>query len=278
MTQPISRVSSVQSEPGIALSVTQAGADTDCGVVFVHGILQSALSWKYQLSAPELASWKTVAYDLRGHGFSSKPVGRAHYADGGNWARDLQAVIDATGLRRVVLVGWSFGGRVMLDFIHATDRVEQVAGLVFIDANTKTAPGHVSEECVEVLGRTVSDHMAENISARRQFIDMCFETPPTAGEIEEMIAYNNMTTPDVLRGMLGRPIDHDATMRTIRAPTLVIHGAEDRLSLPQCARHTSANISGAELLILPSVGHTPQIEVPDLINQLLGRFAQDVML
>lgn len=279
MTAPTpQKLMTVQSDDHVTLSVTVSGANSDTGFVFIHGILQSALSWKYQLSAPELEGWKTVAYDLRGHGFSSKPVGTSHYATGEVWARDLAAVILAAGLRRAILVGWSFGGRVMLDFLENTAVRDRIAGLVFIDANTKNAPGHISDECMDVLGRTLSPDMAVNIASRRQFIEMCFEKAPHPNEIEEMVAYNNMTTPDVLAGMLGRPLDHDETMRKIDCPTLVLHGAKDRLSLLRGGEHTAATIPNAELITLPGVGHMPQFEEPDTVNRALQKFGEDHLI
>ncbi|MCF8502776.1 MAG: alpha/beta hydrolase, partial [Rhodospirillum sp.] len=156
----------VVSDDSVSLAVTLTGSRGDTGFLFLHGILQSALSWKYQLSSPELVPWKSVAFDLRGHGFSSKPVGAEYYGNGDLWSRDVAAVLDATGLKRVILVGWSFGGRVILDHLERHGNDPRIAGLVFIDANTKTAPGHISEECVKVLGATVSEDMAENIAAR----------------------------------------------------------------------------------------------------------------
>jgi pimeloyl-ACP methyl ester carboxylesterase len=58
-----------------------------------------------------------VAYDLRGHGMSDKPVGDAHYRTGKFWGDEVRAVIEQAGLRRPTLVGRSCGGRVMGDYL-----------------------------------------------------------------------------------------------------------------------------------------------------------------
>lgn len=260
---------------GIDLAVTRASGASADGFVFIHGILQAALSWKYQMAAPALAGWSRIAYDLRGHGFSSKPVGKAYYADSAVWSDDLAAVLSQSGLERAILVGWSFGGRVILDYLER--QVDpRIAGIVFLDANTRSAPGHISAESGQALEGALSPDMGANIAARRRFLDLCFNTPPSPEDQQEMLAYSCMTPPEVLKGMLGRPMDHDARMHSLALPVLVLHGREDRLTLPACARHTATTIPGARLQWLDRIGHAAQIEAPDAVNAALVAFAQEV--
>jgi alpha-beta hydrolase superfamily lysophospholipase len=51
-------------------------------------------------------------------------------------------------------------------------------------------------------------------------------------------------------------------MARIRTPTLVLHGADDRLIPVEAGRRFAATIPGAELIIYPDSGHTPQMEIP----------------
>ena len=62
---------------------------------------------------------------MRGHGNSDKPLEPQMYKDSKAWANEVQAVIDAAGLKRPVLVGWSYGGRVIGDYltIHGAARL-----------------------------------------------------------------------------------------------------------------------------------------------------------
>lgn len=95
-------------------------------VVFVHGNVSSALFWqRTMLDLPE--RYRPVAVDLRGFGDTEpKEVdarrGLADYAD------DVISVLDALGLQRAHLVGWSMGGGVVLEVTRAVpDRVMSVA-------------------------------------------------------------------------------------------------------------------------------------------------------
>ncbi len=270
------KTETITTGDGLSLSCSLAGADTDTGLVFLHGILQAGLCFKHQLSDPALTSWRLAAPDLRGHGFSSKPSGSAAYHDDALWADDVMRVIAAAGLTRAILVGWSYGGRVILDTLAQRGNDPRIAGLVFVNANTKAAPGHISPASAEALTRCLDPDMARNLAGRAEFVSLCFEQPPGAGDLSEILAYNSITTPEILRGLMGRPMERDDIMARVAVPTLVVHGARDRLCLPVCGRHTAATIPGARLIEPELLGHSPHFESPDWFNRTLGSFAAEV--
>jgi pimeloyl-ACP methyl ester carboxylesterase len=82
-------------------------------LVFVHGLAASSAFW-FHAATLVGAHHPVVIYDLRGHGRSSVPA--SGYAPGDH-ARDLLGLLDHLGLGRVVLVGHSFGGSVVLQAV-----------------------------------------------------------------------------------------------------------------------------------------------------------------
>ncbi len=70
-----------------------------------------------------------VAMDLRGHGASDKPESEAAYTNTDLWAGDVKAVIDAADLKTPLLVGWSYGARVIAAYL-AVEGDADVAGIV----------------------------------------------------------------------------------------------------------------------------------------------------
>ncbi|PXW61573.1 pimeloyl-ACP methyl ester carboxylesterase [Chelatococcus asaccharovorans] len=263
----------VHSPDGTDIAAAFSGAPVADGIVFIHGILQAGLCWKYQMADASLGRWRLAAYDLRGHGFSSKPVGREPYHDGTRWADDLLAVMDAAGIGRAVLVGWSYGGRVMLDFLDRHLALGRVAGLAFVDANTKNAPGHTGAIGGGLLREAASDDIAEAIAGRLGFVDACFENKPSAADLHEIIAYNMLVPPQTMRDLMGRPLERDALMASLDLPTLVIQGERDALCLPLSAEHTARSIPGARLSIYEGIGHAPFLETPERFNAELAAFA-----
>src|SRR6266567_2842954 len=122
----------VKAPDGLKIAACECGNPAGQEIIFIHGFSQSSLSWLRQLTNDKLSrDFRMVAYDLRGHGASDKPFGREKYAQDQQWADDLAAVIAAVGMKRPVLVGWSYAGRVISDYlrVHGPDRV---AGINFV--------------------------------------------------------------------------------------------------------------------------------------------------
>src|SRR5215213_3514888 len=93
------------------------------------------------------------------------------------------------GMKRPVLVGWSYGGRVISDYlrIHGLDRV---AAINFVAALTKTADSSFYGPGIKHREGMLSDDLTTNIAATRAFLRACFEKQPSADEFETMLAYN----------------------------------------------------------------------------------------
>jgi pimeloyl-ACP methyl ester carboxylesterase len=66
--------------------------------------------------------------------------------------------------------------------------------------------------------------------------------------------------------------DRGAPVEQIRTPTLVVAGDEDRVYPPALARQLAGRIPGAELAMMPGVGHLPNIEQPDLFDRTVLDF------
>src|SRR5262245_40390004 len=105
---------SVKTPDWLTISAQDWGNPNGPEILSIHGFSQSHLSWIKQVTNDDLAKeFHMVTYDLRGHGNSDKPFEPERYKDSKAWGDEVQAVMDATGLKRPVLVGWSYGGRVM---------------------------------------------------------------------------------------------------------------------------------------------------------------------
>ncbi|MBB3676403.1 alpha/beta hydrolase [Modestobacter versicolor] len=97
-------------------------------VLFVHGNVSSAAFWQPQLLALD-PRWRALAVDLRGYG-STDPLPVDARRGVRDWADDLGALIDALGLDRVHLVGWSMGAGVVLQ--HLLDAPQRISSVVLV--------------------------------------------------------------------------------------------------------------------------------------------------
>src|SRR5450631_563185 len=108
---------SVKTPDGLTISAQEWGNPAGPEILFIHGFSQSHMSWMRQVNSDLAKEFRIVTYDLRGHGNSDKPEDAARYRDGNAWADEVQAVMDAAGLKRPVLVGWSYAGRGISDYV-----------------------------------------------------------------------------------------------------------------------------------------------------------------
>ncbi len=108
----------VTGHGGTRLSGTEFGNADVPSILLIHGRSQCHLSWLQQFSGPLAERFRLIAPDLRGHGQSGKPAEPAAYDNSPPWVRNIAAIIDQLGLIRPLLVGWSMGGRVLMNYLR----------------------------------------------------------------------------------------------------------------------------------------------------------------
>ena len=172
-----------------------------------------------------------VTFDLRGHGNSDKPLAAEAYRESRRWVDDIDAIIKQVGLRKPVLVGWCYGGRVMDDYLtHYGD--SGIAGLDYVAATSTTKPG-VLGPGNEFLPAMASEDLATNVEATQKFLVSCFKIQPSAEDMVTMLAYNMMVPPKV-RGFLGgRPANYDDALSRIKVPPSSPRAARTRSCCPR---------------------------------------------
>ena len=262
----------VRTPDGLHLSAQSWGDPAKPTILLVHGFGQCHLSWLPQARGRLRQDFHLLTYDLRGHGASAKPLDAAAYQTHRFWADDVLAVLDAVGVERALLVGWSFGGRVALDALAVHGEV-RFAGLNLVGSNIFDAPGLRGTGSLALRPLMASEDLSVSIPAVRAFLRLCFATMPDADTLAEMLAYN-MVVPPAIRGMLhGRVAQPESMLRGLDLPVLVTIGEADALANVAGARHAAAVIPGAQLSIYPGVGHSPFFEAADRFDAELHAFA-----
>jgi len=262
----------VKTPDGLTISAQEWGNPAGPEILFIHGFSQSHLSWIRQVDSDLAKEFRIVTYDLRGHGNSDKPLDAARYRDSKAWGDEVQAVIDAAGLKRPVLVGWSYAGRVISDYL-STHGAGQIAGINFVDAPIKVDPALIGDN-LKNLPLMASEDLLTNITATRTFLHGCFSKQPTADDCETMLAFNMMVLPKVRAGLSGRALDATEMMSKLKLPVLVTHGAEDRNARLGAGQYTASVIPGAKLSVYDGIGHSPFYEDAPRFNSELAAFVR----
>ena len=261
---------------GLRLTVYEGGKAAGSPILFIHGFTGSYLSWERQLSGPLAEEFRLVAYDLRGHGASDKPLDPSKYTDGTLWADDLNAVIRAKQLDRPVLVGWSYGGYIISDYLRRYGD-DAIGGVVFVGAITKNgtaeAAGYLTDEVLALFGDVLSTDVLKSIDGTNTLTRMFGDR--LSGTLRERAYGSAMMVPPAVRAaMFNRLLDNDDVLTRIRVPTLVLHGDADRIVRVSAAIHTAATVPGAKLLVYDGVGHAVQVDAPQRFGRDLSEFVR----
>lgn len=253
------------SANGIRMHLVEAGAGRP--VVFIHG-----LGWDHRLWLGALDRYadryRAIAGDSRGHGQTEMPDGPYSIAQ---FALDWRGALAALGVAECCIVGLSQGG--MIAQRIAIDAPDRVGALVL-----------VSTTCRETEGG--SANMAERLAAMRA------RGPEAGAEIAAQTIFSpgfRAANPDYVAAFVaararqpqepliaamgaGHGLDLRAGLATLRIPTLVVAGADDRLTPPPRVREVAEHIPGAELIEMPGAGHIIPAEQPEAIYALIDGF------
>jgi pimeloyl-ACP methyl ester carboxylesterase len=266
-------IHTVQGGGGLRLHVREWGKADGPPILFIHGLSQSHLCWAKQYQSSLAEEFRLVAYDLRGHGMSEAPLELEHYSDGALWADDVAAIIDQLRLDRPVVVGWSYGGFVICDYVRAHGQ-DRIGAIDLVAGGVKLGPAAfgalIGPGFLDHFADATADDLPTNIRGMRGLVKAFAAKPLPPDDVETLLC-SSMTVPARIRANLGaREIDGDDVLRTLRVPVLVTQGRADTVVLPAMAEHVLATCPVAEPSWYEGAGHTPHLEQPERFNRELA--------
>ncbi|HWJ76225.1 MAG TPA: alpha/beta hydrolase [Kaistia sp.] len=209
-------------------------------VILLHGGLGSSVDWRNQIPAL-VGKHKVIVADSRGQGRSTRAGQPISYD---LMMSDVLALMDHLKIKKAAFAGWSDGGIIALDIaIHHPDRISKLFtyGANFNPDGLIADPGATMMSSFRVRVASLVDEHAQTI---RDVTEMWNEEPDFTPE------------------QLG----------SIHIPTMIADGAHEEAIKPEHTRELAEMIPGAELAILPNVGHSGLLEDPADFNKLLVGF------
>ncbi|MEA2322731.1 MAG: 3-oxoadipate enol-lactonase [Solirubrobacteraceae bacterium] len=207
--------------------------------------------------------FRIVRYDTRGHGAAPVPPGPYGLDDLGG---DVLALMDRLGLDRVHFAGLSLGGMLgMWMGLNAPERLDRLALLCTSAMLSQDHDWAARAALVRAEGtEAVADAVVE-----RWFTPAFREANPEVNaRMRAMIA---ATPSEGYAGCCGaiERMDFLAELRNVRAPTLVIAGADDPATPPRHAEKMAELIPGARLEVVEQAAHLANFEQPEIVTELL---------
>jgi pimeloyl-ACP methyl ester carboxylesterase len=260
----------------VRLSVQDSG--TGESVVLLHGWPDTANLWRHQIPALVAAGFRTIAFDLRGFGDSSRPTPvDAYVAE--RMVADVIGVLDHLAIERAHIVGHDWG-----------------AAIAWVTA--ALVPDRVATLTALSVGHPVAFRRAGWAQREKSWYMLLFQFP---GVAEQWLSADNFRN---LRDWSGHPDIDDVVVRLadpaaltaslnlyranlapqslvteraalppISAPTMGVWSTEDLALTEQQMTGSTAYVDGPWRYVrLAGVGHWMMLEAPDATNALLLDF------
>jgi pimeloyl-ACP methyl ester carboxylesterase len=236
--------------------------------------------WKMQVPYFARHGMRVVIFDGRGNGASDKPD---HGYTAEDFGRDTVAVMDAAGVDRAVLVGFSAGGR-WATYV-AVDHPERVERMVLIGPSVRLQG--VARAQLEAFLSSPPDREGWNkynaVHWRDDyrdftawFAEQVFSEPHSTKGIDDIVDWSGGTTPETLiRTVVEGSTPRMSEMwQKIACPVLIIHGSDDRVAPLSNSHALQAALPHAELVVIDGGGHAPHMRDPVKVNLILRSYLE----
>lgn len=240
-------------------------------IIFIHAFPLNKMMWTDQMNRLQ-GKFRTVAYDIRGHGESSISDGQY---DLDLYVEDLKALIDHLGLEHPILCGLSMGGYIALRALEKYPG--QFRALILCDTQSASDTNEKKEKRFATIKKIKEGGIQEFIEDFLQSaVSMQTYTghPGRVQRIRDMINGNSaVSICGTLIALASRP-DMTDTLSRIGVPVLLLYGQEDRITPPETGSAMQEQIQGSKLYLIPGAGHLSNLESPGDFNRRLCYFLE----
>lgn len=242
-------------------------------LVMLHGHLLDSGQWDEQV-ATFAPAYQVIRYDARGFGQSALPPKPYMHHE------DLYALLRHLGIDHAYLMGCSGGGATIIDFALTYPAMVDALILVGSSIGGYQPAGPPPAQLLAMGEALQSGDVARAVEFSLQvFTDGPRRTPgqvnPQARERTRIMTERLFARPPVPEAV-PQVIEPLALERlsAITVPTLVIVGGEDQAPLHEIADLITAQVAGAQKVVIPDAGHHPNIEQVELFQQAVQAFLQ----
>ena len=253
---------------GIALDFDLVGRGPT--LVLIHALGVDRRMWRRQV--PIFAvSHQVVAYDVRGHGLSDKPVGPYTLEA---LADDLHGLLDALGIERASLLGLSMGGMIAQTFALAYP--EQVDRLILADTTSEYPPEGRRQfaERARLVEASGIDPIVPATLERWFTPEFRADEEDAVEEIRKIVlAADPMGYAGACHAVSR--VDLTGRLGEIRCPALVLVGEHDPGTPVAAAARIQAAIPGARLEVIQGASHLSNVARPDAFERIVLAFLRE---
>jgi pimeloyl-ACP methyl ester carboxylesterase len=250
-------------------------------IVLLHGASGGAANW-FRVMAPLAQTHRVLALDLPGFGLSQALQPRAPL--GKQLAEILESWLAQLNVPEATVAATSFGG---LPALRLAQRAPQrVNGLVLLDSVGlgRELSWAARLASIRLLGGLATRPSQRSVNWQMRTLMLAHIERLPRAQVAALSAYlyESARATDwrrlargfhdfaTLRGQ--REVLNDEELRSLPQRVMIGWGALDRFVPVQHARRAAALVPGAQLRIIPDVGHSPNWEAPGAVAEIISEF------
>ena len=254
---------------GAHIHFTDTGGDAEA-IVFSHGLLMSEAMFERQI-AHFKGRYRCIAFDHRGQGQSG--VTQDGY-DMDTLAADAAALIEHIGVTRCHCVGLSMGGFVGMRLAARRADLLKTLTLLNTSADPEAAENGPKYRMLNFVARWIGLWAVTSSVMPILFGKTFLNAASCASDKKRWTkAISGNDRIGITRALIGVIEREGCTgfLREIKMPVGIGVGDEDVATVPAKSKAIHAAIEGSELVLFERAGHSSTIEVPEQVNELIGR-------
>lgn len=267
---PAYRVSFPRLRSGLRVRVVERGEPSSPPVLLIHGWGCTAYVYRYNMPALAEAGYRALAFDLKGHGLSDKPLDGDEYTIE-SMVEHVHDVLDALGLDRPALVGHSMGGSLIYHFASRyPERVRCLGLLSPVGLNGVPLMWLyrlLTPRMLAPLMRSVRPRLAVKIALNRVYGRRGHFTQR---DVEEFLAPSQFPEYSTTMRELLHNYDWDAakhrTLAKVDVPAAGIWGSLDHMMPDDGMGVYVPLLPQLQLRAIPDAGHIIPEETPAEVN------------
>lgn len=251
-------------------------------LICIHGAWTDHQLWNTQIDALS-TDYEVIIYDVRGHGQTGLSAERRYTIE--LFAADLKALVEKLGLDQPIICGLSLGG--MIAQTYAVRYANDLRALILADTAVSTTltrrdkltrllfPGWAMRGTVRLLGPPRYVDVAYWLAEATRGKDWFGRDEDVRSYVRETMSSFEVTEFNkIFRAIYDfRRVD----LASIRVPTLVLNGEYESRSVFKHISYMERTIPDVRSSVIPTAGHTSNMENPDAFNREVLNFLSEVV-
>lgn len=263
----------VNVEPNVNIYIQDLNPSGRKTILFIHGWPLSHKAYEYQFDKLPEMGYRCIGMDLRGFGYSDKPVNGYSYD---RMSDDIKCVVDSLKLKNITLAGHSMGGAISIRYMARHNGYE-VSKLALFGAAAPSfikLPGFPYGLTKQQVNQYINENYTDRPQMLKQFGDMFFFQYITQSLsnwfFDIGLQAGGWSTASSLVSLRDETLFSD--LGKITVPTLIIHGVHDKICPFPLGIAQHKGISTSTLLPFYYSGHGTFYDEKNKFNMELKQF------